>query len=288
MTIEAYEYDLSTTQAHGEYVVRFHGGNIGHARAEELHKLTANASQNREQMFKFDPNTPEPFRRYKGEHGQLKQGTKVWCNGYAGAIVRHYDGATYEIRVPGGVVATDQFELTDERILAEPPAKPANAQAATAHTLLQEIMECLPDTQLDDIFGNHIASQIRKIAAAPETAAERDNLQQSLTRLQMAVMHGQRWGQALDENDRLERDATYLRETKDQWVRQCDQAREQVKTLLKACKQAIAIISQPVTQDRQRSIPETGHAYRILRDDVAIAAQQLNKAIANAESEQAK
>lgn len=41
---------------------------------------------------------------------KLPQGTPVTCNGYPGSIVRHYSGNTYEIRVPGGVVATDDFE----------------------------------------------------------------------------------------------------------------------------------------------------------------------------------
>lgn len=52
---------------------------------------------------------------------KLKQGTPVMCNGFRGAIVRHYDGATYEVRVPGGVVATDQFEVIG---LAPDPTDP--------------------------------------------------------------------------------------------------------------------------------------------------------------------
>lgn len=40
-----------------------------------------------------------------------KQGTPVSCNGYQGTIVRHYDGAIYELRLPGGVCATSEFEV---------------------------------------------------------------------------------------------------------------------------------------------------------------------------------
>lgn len=43
----------------------------------------------------------------------LKQGTPVLCNGYKGAIVRHYDGDQYEIRLPGGEVCTDDFHVID-------------------------------------------------------------------------------------------------------------------------------------------------------------------------------
>ena len=44
----------------------------------------------------------------------LARGTRVMCNGYEGAIVRHYANTIYEIRVPGGVVATSDFEVIEE------------------------------------------------------------------------------------------------------------------------------------------------------------------------------
>jgi hypothetical protein len=47
--------------------------------------------------------------------GYLKQGTKVISNGFEGVIVRHYDGNMYEIRLPGGLVCTDDFHLIGER-----------------------------------------------------------------------------------------------------------------------------------------------------------------------------
>jgi len=42
---------------------------------------------------------------------KLAQGTEVRCNGFAGVIVRHYHATIHEIRLPGGVVATGDFEL---------------------------------------------------------------------------------------------------------------------------------------------------------------------------------
>jgi|ERR1043166_381860 hypothetical protein len=53
----------------------------------------------------------EEARAMARARGKLKQGTKVMCNGYEGAVVRHYDGDMYEIRLPGGLVCTDNFEL---------------------------------------------------------------------------------------------------------------------------------------------------------------------------------
>lgn len=51
--------------------------------------------------------------------GKWMQGTKVRCNGYEGAVIRHYSGNMYEIRVPGGVVCNDDFEVIDERASAK-------------------------------------------------------------------------------------------------------------------------------------------------------------------------
>ena len=57
-----------------------------------------------------------------GEPERLKQGTPVMCNGYRGAIVRHYSDNMYEIRLPGGVTCTDDFEVIDE---SKPNPSPA-------------------------------------------------------------------------------------------------------------------------------------------------------------------
>lgn len=40
-----------------------------------------------------------------------KQGDRVFCNGYPGAIVRHYSGGMWEVRVPGGVVCVGESEF---------------------------------------------------------------------------------------------------------------------------------------------------------------------------------
>lgn len=42
----------------------------------------------------------------------LKQGTKIKSSGFHGTIVRHYNGSQYEIRLPGGVKCTDEFEVS--------------------------------------------------------------------------------------------------------------------------------------------------------------------------------
>ena len=41
----------------------------------------------------------------------LKRGTPVKSSGYEGTIIRHYDGGMYDIRLPGGVCCTDDFEV---------------------------------------------------------------------------------------------------------------------------------------------------------------------------------
>lgn len=46
----------------------------------------------------------------------LRQGTKVLCHGYEAVIVRQYSGDSYEIRVPGGLICTDDFEVIDKRM----------------------------------------------------------------------------------------------------------------------------------------------------------------------------
>jgi hypothetical protein len=40
-----------------------------------------------------------------------KQGDRVRCNGYDGAIVRRYSAGMYEVRVPGGVTCVSASEL---------------------------------------------------------------------------------------------------------------------------------------------------------------------------------
>lgn len=53
----------------------------------------------------------QPAQPAQPQHSPLPQGTPVTANGYEGVIVRHYDGNMYEIRLPGGVCCTDDFEL---------------------------------------------------------------------------------------------------------------------------------------------------------------------------------
>lgn len=56
---------------------------------------------------------------------ELPQGTPVMCNGFRGAIVRFYASTTYEVRVPGGVCATDDFEVIETPVDETPaPADP--------------------------------------------------------------------------------------------------------------------------------------------------------------------
>ena len=43
--------------------------------------------------------------------GPLRQGRKVICNGYEGAIVRRYDGAMVEVRLSSGIVCVDIGDL---------------------------------------------------------------------------------------------------------------------------------------------------------------------------------
>jgi hypothetical protein len=70
---------------------------------------------------------------------KLKQGTPVMCNGYKGAIIRHYDGDMYEIRLERGSVCTDQFEVIQdnelrtgsEAIIALDPTKPWSFKTPT-------------------------------------------------------------------------------------------------------------------------------------------------------------
>lgn len=52
-------------------------------------------------------------RMPEGRRLVLPQGTPVMCNGYPGAIVRLYDAefGIYEVRVPGGLVASSDFTL---------------------------------------------------------------------------------------------------------------------------------------------------------------------------------
>lgn len=42
---------------------------------------------------------------------ELRQGRKVICNGYEGAIVRRYDGAMVEVRLSSGIVCVDIADL---------------------------------------------------------------------------------------------------------------------------------------------------------------------------------
>ena len=42
---------------------------------------------------------------------RLLQGDKIRHNGFDGAIVRHYDGDMYEVRLPGGVCVADIQEI---------------------------------------------------------------------------------------------------------------------------------------------------------------------------------
>lgn len=51
------------------------------------------------------------WKRGDGPSNRLAPGTKVECNGYPGTIVRHYSGSMYEVRVPGGVVASSDFTV---------------------------------------------------------------------------------------------------------------------------------------------------------------------------------
>ena len=41
----------------------------------------------------------------------LKQGTRIVSSGYVGAIVRHYSGNMYEVRLPGGVCCIDLHDI---------------------------------------------------------------------------------------------------------------------------------------------------------------------------------
>lgn len=63
------------------------------------------------------PNDNLPERRHIDN---IPQGTPVICNGYNGAIVRQYDGDTYEIRLASGVVATDDFEIDQSATQPQP------------------------------------------------------------------------------------------------------------------------------------------------------------------------
>ncbi len=56
----------------------------------------------------------------------LPQGTRVYCNGYPGVIIRRYSANSYEIRVPGGPVCTDAFALTPEEYRRRWPGDPTN------------------------------------------------------------------------------------------------------------------------------------------------------------------
>lgn len=42
---------------------------------------------------------------------RYKQGDKVRVNGYDGAIVRHYAGRMYEVRLPGGVACICESDI---------------------------------------------------------------------------------------------------------------------------------------------------------------------------------
>lgn len=42
---------------------------------------------------------------------KFSKGDKVLCNGYEGRIIREYPVGMYEVRLPGGVVCVDAYEI---------------------------------------------------------------------------------------------------------------------------------------------------------------------------------